>query len=104
MANAQPFDKVPIKMAGFDKIVHFAMYFGLMSVMILENSKTLKDLRNLFLLGLLPLAYGIIIEIMQATLTTTRSGSFFDALADAAGILVSILLFTTIKKLRLNNN
>jgi len=104
MANAHTFDKVHIKMAGFDKIVHFAMYFGLMSVMILENSKTLKDLRSLFLLGLLPLAYGIIIEIMQATLTTTRSGSFFDALADAAGILVSILLFTTIKKLRLNNN
>jgi len=36
-------------------------------------------------------------EILQATLTLTRSGSFYDALADAAGILLSILLWLWLK-------
>jgi hypothetical protein len=36
-------------------------------------------------------------EILQATLTVTRTGSFYDALANSAGILVSILLWLWIK-------
>jgi hypothetical protein len=36
-------------------------------------------------------------EILQATLTVTRSGSVFDALANSAGIFVSILLWLWIK-------
>jgi VanZ family protein len=92
MANSHTFDKVPINIPNFDKFVHFGMYFGLMSVLIFENRKTIKSTRNLFLLGLVPLLYGIIIEIMQSTLTTTRTGSIFDAIANLAGILMSILL------------
>jgi VanZ family protein len=39
-------------------------------------------------------------EILQATLTVTRTGSVFDALANGAGILVSIFLWLLIKPLR----
>jgi VanZ family protein len=97
MANSHTFDKVHITIPGFDKFVHFMMYFGLMSVMILENAKELKSTQNLYTLGLVPLFYGIIIEILQATVTTTRSGSVFDALADAAGIIFAILLWMWIR-------
>lgn len=97
MANSHTFDEVHINVPNFDKFVHFDMYFGLMSVMILENSKNINSTRNRFLLGLIPLSYGILIEIMQSTLTSTRSGSFFDAIADAAGIIVSILLWMWIR-------
>jgi VanZ family protein len=97
MANSHTFDKVPINIPNFDKFVHFGMYFGLMSVLIFENRKAFGSTRNLFILGLIPLFYGIIIEIMQSTLTTTRTGSIFDALADLAGILVSILLYLLIR-------
>jgi len=100
MANSHTFDDVHIKVPNFDKLVHFCMYLGLMSVIILENLKIIKSARNLFIIGLIPLSYGIIIEIMQSTLTSTRTGSFFDALADAAGIITSILLWKWLSRLR----
>lgn len=98
MANSHTFDKVPlIKIPNFDKVVHSGMYFALMSVIILENRKRLNNTRSLFLTSLIPLFYGIVIEIMQSTLTVTRTGSIFDALADTVGILVSLLLWLWIK-------
>ena len=101
MASSKTFDKVPyFNIPYFDKFVHFGMYFGLMSVIILENRKTIKSTGYLFLSGLIPLFYGIIIEFLQSALTITRSGSFYDALADAAGIFVSILLWLWIKPIK----
>ena len=98
ITNAHNFDKVPlVKIPNFDKLVHFGMYFALMSVIILENQKTIKTIGRLFIVGIIPLSYGILIEFMQSTLTITRSGSIFDALADCIGILVSILLWIWIK-------
>ena len=98
LANAQTFDKAPfIDIPNIDKAVHFCMYFGLMSVIILENKNNIKSNGHLFLLGLIPLSFGILMEILQATLTVTRSGSVFDALANSAGIFVSILLWLWIK-------
>lgn len=100
MASSNTFDKVPIiNIPNIDKIVHFGMYFGLMSVIILENRKTMKGTYSLLLIALIALSYGILIEIMQAELTVTRSGNFYDALADFAGILVSILLWLLLKPL-----
>lgn len=93
MANSNTFNKVPINIPNFDKIVHFAMYFGLMSVIILENRNILISIQKIILTGLIPFFYGVIIEIMQTTLTTTRTGSIFDALANTLGILISILLW-----------
>ena len=98
LANAQTFDKAPfIDIPNIDKAVHFCMYFGLMLVIILENKNSIKSIGHLFLLGLIPLSFGILMEILQATLTVTRSGSVFDALANSAGIFVSILLWLWIK-------
>lgn len=98
LTGSQTFDKVSLfNVPFFDKIVHAGMYFGLMSVIILESRKNIKTTGILFLMGLIPLFYGIIIEILQATLTSSRSGSIYDALSDGAGILFSILLWLWIK-------
>jgi VanZ family protein len=98
LTSSHTFDKVSlITIPYFDKIVHFGMYFGLMSVIILENRKTINKTIHLFLIGLIPLLYGIFLEIMQSTLTLTRTGSFYDALFNCAGILVSILLWLSIR-------
>jgi VanZ family protein len=107
LTNTEKFAAVPlVNFIFMDKIVHFAMYFFLMSVVILENRNNIKDYRYLFLLALIPLSYGILMEILQLTLTVNRTGSFFDALADAAGILTSILLWLVIRpvKKRLSDN
>jgi VanZ family protein len=97
MANAHTFDKVPINIPNFDKFVHFGMYFSFMSVIIFENRKAIKSTGILFLIALIPFFYGIIIEILQSTLTITRTGSIYDAMANFAGILVSILLWLWFK-------
>jgi VanZ family protein len=101
LTSSHTFDKVPaFNIPYFDKFVHFGMYFGLMLMIILENRKSIKSMKILFLTGLIPLSYGIIMEILQSTLTTTRTGSLYDALADYAGILVSTLLIIVIKPLK----
>ena len=101
LTSSHTFDKVPlINIPNIDKIVHFVMYFGLMSVIILENRTNLKNNLRLFLTGLIPLLYGILMEILQATVTVTRTASFYDALANSSGILVSILLWIWIKPLK----
>lgn len=93
MANQHTFDKVSFKtIPNFDKLVHFMMYFGLMSVILFENRAFIKGLRQMFLLSVIPIVYGIIIEFMQAFLTTTRSGSFGDAMCDIFGVAASLLL------------
>ena len=101
LANSQTFEKIPlVDIPDFDKVVHLGMYFVLMSVFIFENRKTIINTSRLFLTGLIPLFYGVLMEILQATITLTRSGSFFDALADVAGVLLSILLWLWIKPVK----
>lgn len=98
LANTEKFDKIHLSgIPNFDKIVHFGMYFILMLVIIVEHRKNIKNPVNLFFLALIPLSYGILMEILQLTLTTTRTADFYDALADAAGVLASVLLWLIIK-------
>jgi VanZ family protein len=66
----------------------------------IENRKSIKSVKQLFLIGLIPLSYGILIEFLQSTLTVSRNGNVFDALADYAGILVWIFLCLLIKPLK----
>ncbi len=94
LTSSHTFDKVPlINIPNFDKVVHFLMYFGFMSVIIFENRKSIKNSSVLFLTGLIPFSYGALMEILQATITSTRTPSVYDAMANSAGILVSILLW-----------
>jgi VanZ family protein len=93
LTSSHTFDEVPMfDVPYFDKFVHFAMYFGLMAVIIFENRRSIKGGVKLFLISLIPLSYGIILEILQSMLTNTRSGNIYDALADEAGILTAVLI------------
>ena len=98
LTSSSTFEKIPIiNIPNLDKIVHFGMYFGFMSVIIFENRKMLKSTRSLFLLALIPLLYGILMEILQSALTTSRTGSFYDVVSNSFGILVSLLIWLSIK-------
>ena len=104
LASSETFKNVPFsKIPQFDKVVHFLMYFGLMSSILFENRKTLKKTRDFFLISLIPLFYGILMEILQGVLTITRSASFFDAVFDETGIIVCILLWLWIKPFKKEN-
>jgi VanZ family protein len=98
LAGSQSFDDVPLFDIPFlDKIVHFGMYFVFMSVMIFENRKTIKATSHLLLLSLIPVSYGLLMEILQVAITETRSGDMFDFLSNTAGALVSLLIWIWIK-------
>jgi VanZ family protein len=98
LANPENFAESELtRVKNFDKIVHFGMYFLMMSVIIIEHRKNISNPINLLLLALIPLSYGVLMEILQLTLTSTRSGDFHDALFDAAGTLTSVLLWFLIK-------
>ena len=101
LANSSSFDKVPLfEIPYLDKMVHFAMYFGLMLVIIFENRKSITSTRQLILISTIPLIYGVALEILQAVLTNTRSGSILDAFADGAGVFAAVLIGSVYLKRR----
>ncbi|MCX6332896.1 MAG: VanZ family protein [Bacteroidia bacterium] len=94
LTSSERIDKLPlIKFSGFDKIVHCIMYFVLMSVLIYENRKSVARIPGIFLLGLIPFFFGLILELLQSWITTTRTGSIYDLLFNLAGILFAIVFF-----------
>lgn len=71
---------------GFDKVVHFGMYFFLGSVILWEQK---RDYRILFAL-VLPILMSGLIEILQQTCTGgRRSGDIWDFAANSLGAIAA---------------
>lgn len=83
-----PIDDPPLKDVPFiDKWTHMALFGGVASVIVFELTMN----RRLALRWFAPFAaalYGGAIELMQAYLTTCRSGEWMDFAADALGAFV----------------
>lgn len=97
LADSQSFDDVPfLNIPYFDKIAHFLMYFGLMSVILFEHRNAIIGRAQLGLIALIPFIYGILMEILQLTVSANRSGNIFDVVANSAGIIIAALLWLLI--------
>jgi len=87
-----------------DKIGHFIFYFGCTTVWFLLFFKGIKlsnkVLKTLAIVAIGSFLYGVLIEILQATITTTRSGDWRDALANTTGILVACFIISRSKLVR----
>jgi VanZ family protein len=98
LKNANDLNKVMfLNIPYFDKIAHFCMYFSLMAVIILESGKIATRNRSLLKLAFFPFFYGILMEFLQGTITTTRSASPYDVVFNTLGIIVSILIWLFIR-------
>ena len=98
LKNAEELNEVQfLDIPYFDKLVHFCMYFALMSVILFETRKTAPKFNSLLLLALIPFLYGILLEILQATVTTTRNGNIYDAIFNTLGIILSLALWFVIR-------
>ena len=90
-----------------DKIVHFGAYFVLTFLwgryFLLAYSANSTN-RILFYVALGVFLYGIIIEVLQSTLTKNRSGEFADIVANVFGIVVASFIIKFISKYKLNTN
>lgn len=82
-----PFDDVQF----IDKWTHLAMYGGTSMVVWWEYQRAHRQInwQRLLLWALVGMTLlGGIVELLQAYCTTTRSGDWFDFLADTVGVLL----------------
>ena len=88
--NTSSLPKVPMR--NFDKVVHTIMFLGLSGVIFFDSTRYLRSpiskTRIFWSVVIFPIALGGLIEILQADLTTYRSGDWFDFLYDVVGALI----------------
>lgn len=89
-----------------DKALHIMAYIVLTIswscyvFLVRPNFKPIKNLTIIFV-GLM--LYGMIIEVLQSEITVTRSMEFKDLIANFLGIMMGMLIFNYFIKLKLNN-
>ncbi|MGV8945947.1 MAG: VanZ family protein [Lutibacter sp.] len=81
-----------------DKILHAFGYFILTISWLLVLRRKSNRLKSIILIAFTVFIYGIIIEILQGTLTNYRQADLHDVFANLAGITVSILFFIIVLK------
>lgn len=93
---SMPTEKMPLSFS--DKFLHFSAYFflttaWLYSIKGFQNFQ--KKIKYVFLGCFI---YGIIIEVLQNAITSHRTGSFLDILANAVGMILAMIIFHLFEK------
>ena len=83
--------KQPVAIANIDKIEHTIAYFALTFSWLLALPKNNKQV---YFITFCCLIYGIIIEALQASITTYRTGDYYDIIANSVGILIAFTFFS----------
>lgn len=79
-----------------DKLIHFVIYF--LFTLVWYNAFLKHINLNLALkVVLFAILFGIIIEILQGSLTQTRQFDYYDITANTLGVLAAIPFFKLIK-------
>ena len=79
---------------GMDKVVHFCMYGGLTTLLWIQYFWCHKGIKwsHLIIGGIIcPIVMSGLIEIGQSTLTETRSGDWWDFVANTIGVCTATL-------------
>lgn len=96
IASIIPVPEVPLKQVPFyDKWVHFLMYGTLSLIAWVEGRRHSAPgaERSVAVVAIVvPVAFGGLMELAQAYLTTSRSGDWLDFAANATGVLLAALL------------
>lgn len=90
------FFKVPY----LDKIAHFGMYFVFMSIILFEHRKSINNHRQILITAIIPFLFGIIMELLQLTITSSRSADMADILFNSAGVTASLSLWIILRPFR----
>ena len=99
-----PSNDIPtVSIPNLDKLVHTFFHFIFTILWFLFFKKQVKKKNQLKLLVVafcFSLLFGIGIEVLQNKLTTTRSGDFFDVLANLTGAILAFVLVLFAKRIR----
>ena len=82
-----------------DKLGHFGMYAFFSAMLLLDSCRWQTDGKFHYLILLIPLFFGALMEIMQMTFTATRKAEEIDLLANIGGIAAGVLAASIAKKL-----
>ena len=82
-----------------DKLGHFGMYAFFSAMLLLDSCRWHSDSKFHYLILLIPLFFGALMEIMQMTFTATRKAEEIDLLANIGGIAAGVLVASIAKKL-----
>jgi VanZ family protein len=90
--------EAPIKFSSLDKVYHTIAYFTLALTWLLSFPVSRKKHTVKYAIALGCIFYGIIIEVLQTTLTTYRTASLLDVVANSVGVFIALLIFNSICK------
>ncbi|MFN2314592.1 MAG: VanZ family protein [Bacteroidales bacterium] len=82
-----------------DKMGHFAMYGFFSAMLLLDSCRWQTKLRFNYVILVIPVFFGALMEIMQMTLTTSRKAETIDLLANIGGVIAGIVLAHIARKL-----
>ncbi len=88
--------------SGMDKYVHFTFHFVFTFLWSVYFCSLLKDItfKTVFNVFFVSVSYGILIEFLQGTCTSTRKADIMDVLANATGSLIAIIAILLYKYFR----
>ncbi len=82
-----------------DKLGHLGMYAFFSAVLLLDSCHWRADQNFHYIILLIPLIFGALMEILQMTLTVTRKAEELDLVANIVGISAGFVTAYIIKKL-----
>jgi VanZ family protein len=82
-----------------DKIFHLLAYLLLTFLWVNTFFLLVKTKKDIVLpyIALFCVVFGIVIEVLQATITAYRSADVFDVVANTAGVLLAVLILSVQK-------
>ena len=98
VASLVSFNSVPkVAIPGNDKLVHFLFYFFFVVFWSIALHKNFYSKKYSFIIVVFAIVYGIIIEVLQELLTTTREPDLYDVFANALGAIIGYFGFYCLK-------
>ncbi|QMU63212.1 MAG: hypothetical protein GKR88_02265 [Flavobacteriaceae bacterium] len=83
-----------VDISNLDKIQHFFAYVVLTISWLITKNVKFKKITNSSIV-IICFVFGIIIEVLQGSITTYRSPGFLDIVANSTGIITGFILFRT---------
>jgi VanZ family protein len=86
-----------LKIPHLDKVIHFILYF-VFALLIISGNNALREKRDVTVNAIIwaaaiTLSYGIVVEILQHFIFTTRSAEFWDIVANIFGFLAAAFAY-----------
>ena len=86
-----------------DKAIHIFAYFLLTLSWLFSYKKESKKLKVSIIILVIVFSYGIIIEVLQGTVTENRQPEAYDLLANFTGIILALTVFKSVLQKKLRN-